>query len=247
MGPQDASSSGARLGGISASEMGSAAKSPARDAPKWEPRELEIVRRGDLTVIQMAELLPGRSESAILTRRSMVGINARGKRKPVWSEDEIRILVENSDVPAKDLTAKLPGRTAVAIRVRRCKGLHEVRRPQWRITDVKRVQSSAPTETDRDLAASLGRTIGAVQQLRWQLRVLRPQGPKGSTADDLAPPLIRDIRVRAREQRVELRALARASGSKGAFKPPEQQCVPSTTSARAVELLGGELYAVWED
>lgn len=249
MGPQDTSESGASPGGVSASEMAGPPKRAGPGAPRWEAWELDVVRRTDLTVKQLQALLPLRSQSAIhFRRRGLKGHPARGPRRD-WQRNEVQIVQENAHLTSKDMMALLPGRTAGAIYAYRRTVLKEVRRPDWRGSDEKLILKASPDVTDLELAVALGRSPGAVGARRLLLGRYRPRRPVDILADSSVPPLIQDIRARAREHGIWLRDLERAMGADCALKPSHQPKgpVPAAISVRAVELLGGELYAVWED
>lgn len=101
-------------------------------APFWEEWELDVIRRRDLTVKQQMALLPGRTESAIRTRRVEMGVHATGKTPPGrWKPHEGRVVRENPHLSCKALAELLPGRTEGAISIYRNRTLGEVRQRQW--------------------------------------------------------------------------------------------------------------------
>lgn len=208
-----------------------------------------MIRRKDLTVKQQLVLLPRRTESAIRTRRVELGVNATGEPPAVpWHASEGRIVQRNPHLSCRELADLLPGRTENAISTFRRRTLKEVRERQWRGTEDKLIRRTAATTSDAEMAAVLGRSVRAITQRRHYLGVLRTNRPQeGRAVDSVAIPLIKDIRVRARDLGVSLRHLARAAGTSGGFKPSQRWMGRGEACGRAVEMLGGELYAVWDD
>lgn len=74
---------------------------------KWSEEELYVLYK-DLPVSKLAELLPGRSEDAIRSRKAKLGIVSRAR----WTESEKRILQEKfGEVRKEEMCELLPGRS----------------------------------------------------------------------------------------------------------------------------------------
>jgi hypothetical protein len=182
---------------------------------------------------------PSSSAAAYVHIFLAVQAMAKKPRAPNWTLAELKILRQCH--PNMRLAARrLPERTAQSIRTR-SKLLGLGRRKTWRHVEEDLIRKLHLTHTDAQLAAMLGRSEEAVALHRSGLMGLRRvRTPSAESA------LLDDLRDEARRRGIKLWPLAR--GLLGAsVKLHGTGPAPARAVARVVEVLGGELYAEWED
>jgi hypothetical protein len=122
--------------------------------------------------------------------------------------------------------------------------LQTLRRKVWLSWDLRAVREAEQSVSDRDLASLLGRTQKAVAAKRRRMGIVKSGSPRKQR-----PALVEDIHTRADDCGMAINAIERAIDAPGGLRPsrqPSKQSVPLVAVA-AVELLGGELFAVWDD
>lgn len=162
-----------------------------------------------------------------------------------WQPHELRILTDNRHLSNHELALLLPGRTIDAISKRRgMTDLQTLRRRVWLSPDLRLMREVGQEESDQDIAMRIGRSQKAVALKRRKLGIVKDGSPRRR-----GPALLEDIHERARDCRISIKGVEgaiNALGSLGASRWRRNRSVP-LIAALAVELLGGELYAEWED
>lgn len=141
----------------------------------------------------------------------------------------------------KAIGAALPHRTYWALRARaKALGIikHKVRwSPALRIA---LREGGFEKFTDQEIAEFMGCSEGAAEQVRQSMGIFRAK-PVAATPRS---PLVLDIRQRARDLGVPLHHLLRRAKCSSSALHKATQYSPA---ARMVRILGGELFAEWED
>ena len=139
----------------------SASRWPAWKA--WSTWEDAIAKRTDLSLKQIAVLLPNRTWAAIGKRRLKFGVNAIGPARPKWRPLEDALIRANMGLSIAALMTLLPMRSRSAIVTRRytlLKGV--VRLRAWLSSDQKLILAAPEDASDVELATTLRRTVCAV-------------------------------------------------------------------------------------
>lgn len=161
-----------------------------------------------------------------------------------WSDEETAILREL--YPRPEVFIRLAHRTKASIRSRAYYlGLYGTRET-WSAAALRQFRADARSLSNSELSLRYGRTVFAVKQLKVVLR-LRQDRPRRSTSG--LSELAVGVRQRAELCGIPLESIVSKCGfSRGSLSLTPLRATPSSELlARAAALLGGDLYAVWED
>lgn len=89
-----------------------------REKTVWTPEEDEILGQDGFSLMELCQLLPGRTRGSIATRRTTLKAQRGDKLMRNWTPEEDKIVGQDG-VPLKDLLNQLPGRTLRAATTRR--------------------------------------------------------------------------------------------------------------------------------
>lgn len=161
-----------------------------------------------------------------------------------WSDEETAILREY--YPKPEVFVRLAHRSKASIRAKAYYlGLYGANN-DWPAPAIRRFRADARSLSNSELSLRYGRTILAVKQQKVVLGLRQDRRPleKGGISE-----LAVSVRDRASVCDISLNRLVSECGfSHGALSLVQLRAAPcSEVLARASALLGGELYAVWED
>jgi len=148
----------------------------------WTPEEIEIVRKLYPTenTRSIAERL-GRSKATVIVKAHSIGIRKADQyaRRP-WSKREdamLRKLYPCQDNPIPDIAEKI-GRAASSVAARaHALGIRR-RNPAWSKKDLNLLKKLYPTQTARQLAEKLGRSVHATNTQIWLLGLKKRERKK---------------------------------------------------------------------
>ncbi len=137
---------------------------------------------------KVAELL-GRTVAAVKIRTIT---RALGAKKPRWTEEEIRSLMQDYDHTASDTMSATLGRTRRALLERaRREGLP--RKPRWSKAEIEALTALLPDHTTREISRLIGRSHDAV---RYKIQQLRSGQTAGTAEHGIAPQELLEVKAR---------------------------------------------------
>ncbi|MBN9361901.1 MULTISPECIES: hypothetical protein [unclassified Devosia] len=161
-----------------------------------------------------------------------------------WSDEDTAILREY--YPKPEVFVRLAHRSEASIRAKAYYlGLYVISN-EWSASAIRRFRTDARSLSNSELSLRYGRTLYAVKQQKVVLGLRQDRRPlEKSGISELAV----SVRDRASVCDISLNRLVSECGfSHGALSLVQLRAAPcSEVLARASTLLGGELYAVWED
>ena len=187
---------------------------------------------------KLALQMPGKTSGAILYRARVLHVTAVGAQD--WSPREDGILRRCHPDWAR-AERLLVGRSRYAIYSRsRTLGLGHHK--PWRPAEKDLFSKVAASLSDSEIGVMLGRTPKAVETRRLRQSEVRRHGEKAPTV-----PLIRDVYEMAATRGVVVSKLTSALGCGRIKRTVTRRSMSISAVARVVEVLGGELFAEWED
>lgn len=212
----------------------------ARSYHRWSVDDDAIVKSHPVAVAY--EILKRRrSRVAILNRRRVIGLAIH---RNFWTKTEDRRIRKTARLPIEKAQKFFKSRSQIAILKRRsylgCTRPHD-EKFAWFSTEVRLLSRIWPTCTRSDLAAAFPRhTVIAVCA---KARNLGLKKTKKFDPNDL----LDQIKLRAKEDGIGLKSLAREIGrSESIFRRPRRRW-NFNNIAKAVEFFGGRLMIDWQD
>jgi hypothetical protein len=194
----------------------------------------------DLSLKALAALLPRRTIPAIATRRSDLGISRSKPFSPKWTPAEDSLLL--TMYPSRELETLLPHRSWNAIKSRAAVlGLLRKSR-RFTAAELKVIKRIGDMSGARVVAKHLNCTEKQIYAARANHRM----SPRKASRYPL-PPLLADMRARAETIGVSPSSVAYAAGNPQILRVTKQGLVGIAALFRAAKILGGEIYAVWDD
>lgn len=139
----------------------------------WTDAEYQILKDNiDTPIYILLKLLPGRTKNAITTKRTELLKEVREPRVAVpWTEEEDRIVRENSDKPRAELYKLLPNRTKPAIdhRLKVLGLIKNSKSPDWSIEEDEILIENIDKSAD-ELEKILNRTKSSIISRKLRLR-----------------------------------------------------------------------------
>lgn len=139
----------------------------------WTDAEYKILKDNiNAPIYILLKLLPGRTKNAITTKRNAMLKEVRKPRITVaWTEEEDRIVRENSDKPRKEIYKLLPNRTRTAIdhRLKALGLIKNSKSPDWSIEEDEVLIRNIDKSAD-ELEKILNRTKSSIISRKLRLR-----------------------------------------------------------------------------
>jgi hypothetical protein len=202
---------------------------------RWTPDEDKVAIDKTLTLDQRAQILD-RSRVAVSRRcTSLLGCEIKD-----WTAEEDGLL-HSLHPDLDEICRRLPHRSRAAIIKRAGRiGVPTFVRV-WTTGHIQFLRSNTHL-TDVEIGRQLGRTAGAVLRARLAYGV-----PKALPPTWTADPLLVDVRKLVDASALNhAEAVRRAGASRGTLKS-RQRRINSSGLIKVAELVGGEVYAVWDD
>jgi hypothetical protein len=181
----------------------------------------------------------------LLNQRTLLSIKLRARKlkvsnavAPPWTIAELNI-IRRCHPDLHEAAKLLPGRTFEAVTTR-SKILRLKSHKRWTAAEDELLHKLWPTHSNPELAAMLGRTARAVRKRRSDYGLVR-----ASNNIVRHRPLMVDLLAEAQRRGVRLTTLTKALGCPR-LKPGRTDHQTKTVTAQ-VRVLGGEVYAEWDD
>lgn len=139
-----------------------------RDNFYWTETEVDILKKNynsNCDIHELSKLLPNKTYDSITTKAQKLGL----KTREYWSDDEVKILIENyPKVSVDEICKMLPNRTRGTI-IMKANSLHILNSVKFHDNEIQFIKDNWMTTGDKEIAKTLNRSEGSIQNKRLEL------------------------------------------------------------------------------